>query len=171
MLRKKRNEKKSLSLKQFFVLIAFFFRFSGPINGDPSSRYLIASRWGLGFRWKDGPQTWLHPTPFALSAAKGLMHSDGSFATFPLMPRGSHFSSFAKKSNQKKATPTIGLFLRCSEKSGTEKLAIAQTVFCSYRFFLPLLGANQRGPVEQIFDRFAMRGTTKARVTVASCTL
>ena len=45
MLRKKRNEKNSLSLKQFFVLIAFFFRFSGPINGDPSSRYLIAARW------------------------------------------------------------------------------------------------------------------------------
>ena len=44
MLRKKRNEKNSLSLRQFFVLIAFFFRFSGPINGDPSSRYLIASR-------------------------------------------------------------------------------------------------------------------------------
>ncbi len=37
MLRKKRNEKNSLSLKQFFVLIAFFFRFSGPINGDPSN--------------------------------------------------------------------------------------------------------------------------------------
>ena len=44
MLRKKRNRKNSLSLKQFSVLIAFFFRFSGPINGDPSSRYLIASR-------------------------------------------------------------------------------------------------------------------------------
>jgi len=42
MLRKKRNEKNSLSLRQFFVLIAFFFRFSGPINGDPLSRYLIA---------------------------------------------------------------------------------------------------------------------------------
>ena len=42
-------------------------------------------------------------------------------ATLPLMPRGSHFSCFAKKSNQKKATPTIGLFLRCSEKSGTKK--------------------------------------------------
>ena len=47
MLRKKRNEKNSLSLRQFFVLIAFFLRFSGPINGDPQSRYFIASRWGL----------------------------------------------------------------------------------------------------------------------------
>ena len=44
MLRKKRNEKKLATLRQFFVLIAFFLRFSGPINGDPSNRYLIASR-------------------------------------------------------------------------------------------------------------------------------
>ena len=41
---KKAERKNSLSLRQFFVLIAFFFRFSGPINGDPSSGYLIASR-------------------------------------------------------------------------------------------------------------------------------
>ena len=39
----------------------------------------------------------------------------------PLMPRGSHFLCFAKESNQRKATPTIGLFLRCSEKSGTAR--------------------------------------------------
>ena len=44
LLRKKRNGKNSLSLKQFSVLIAFFLRFSGPINGDPSDGYLIASR-------------------------------------------------------------------------------------------------------------------------------
>ena len=59
MLRKKRNEKNSLSLKQFFVLIAFFFRFSGPINGDSSRQYLIASRLGLRMRrlpfLKDSP--------------------------------------------------------------------------------------------------------------------
>ena len=34
MLRKKRNEKNSLSLRQFFVLIAFFLRFSGPSTGS-----------------------------------------------------------------------------------------------------------------------------------------
>jgi hypothetical protein len=45
MLRKKRNSPKLAALKQRAVLIAFFFRFSGPINGDPSSLYLIASRW------------------------------------------------------------------------------------------------------------------------------
>jgi hypothetical protein len=38
-----------------------------------------------------------------------------------LVPQGSHFSCFAKKSNQKKATPTIVLILRCSEKSGTAR--------------------------------------------------
>ena len=47
MLRKKRNGPKLAALKQRAVLIAFFLRFSGPINGDPSNRYLIASRWGL----------------------------------------------------------------------------------------------------------------------------
>ena len=55
MIRKKRSEKNSLSLRQFFVLIAFSFRFSGPINGDPSSRDLIASRCG-GARGNDGLQ-------------------------------------------------------------------------------------------------------------------
>ena len=61
----------------------------------------------------------------------------------------SHFSCFAKKSNQKKAgvtLATIGLLLRCSEKSGTKKTRFAQTVFRSSHFFLALLGANQRGP-------------------------
>jgi hypothetical protein len=62
-----------------------------------------------------------------------------------------------KKVTKEKATPTIGLFLRCSEKSGTKKTRYAQTVFRSDRFFLPLLGANQRAPVDPIFDRFAMR--------------
>ena len=77
----------------------------------------------------------------------------------PLMPRGSHLSCFAKKGNPKKATPTIVLFLRCSEKSGTARTRYAQIAGRSDRFFLPLLGANQRGPVEPIFDRFAMRIT------------
>ena len=42
MLRKKRNGPKLAALKQRAVLIAFFFRFTGPINGDPSNGYLIA---------------------------------------------------------------------------------------------------------------------------------
>ena len=51
-----------------------------------------------------------------------------------------------KKVTKEKATPTIVSILRCSKKSGTEKTRFAQTVFCSDRFFPPLLGANQRGP-------------------------
>jgi hypothetical protein len=43
--------------------------------------------------------------------------------------------------------------LRCSKKSGTKKLAIAQTVFRSDRLYLALLGANQRGAVEPINAR------------------
>ena len=81
------------------------------------------------------------------------------------MPRGSYLFCFAKKGNPKKATPAIGLFLRCSEKSGTKKTRFAQTVFRSDRFFLPLLGANQRGPIEPMFDRFAM-GITKNQTRV-----
>jgi len=38
MLRKKRNGPKLAALKQRAVLIAFFLRFSGPINGDPMGR-------------------------------------------------------------------------------------------------------------------------------------
>jgi hypothetical protein len=47
----------------------------------------------------------------------------------PLMPRGSHLSCFAKKGNPKKATPTIGLILRCSEKSGTKKNSLRSDSF------------------------------------------
>ena len=46
------------------------------------------------------------------------------------------------------------------KKAERKKLAIAQTVFRSDRFFPPLLGANQRGPFAQMFDRFAMTFTT-----------
>ena len=80
-------------------------------------------------------------------------------ADIPLMPRGSYLFCFAKKGDPKKATPTIGLILRCSEKSKTKKTRYAQTVFRSDRFFRPLLGANQRGPVEPMLDRFAMATT------------
>ena len=85
--------------------------------------------------------------PFALSAAKGLMKLCGSFATFPLMPRGSHFSCFAKKSNQKKATPTIGPILRCSEKSGTEKNSLSLKQFSVLiAFFLRFSGPINGDP-------------------------
>ena len=73
------------------------------------------------------------------------------------MPRGSYLSCFAKKGNPKKATPTIGLILRCAEKSGTKKkLATLRQFFVVIALIFPLLGANQRGPAEPIFDRFAI---------------
>jgi hypothetical protein len=53
---------------------------------------------------------------------KGLVELTHSFATIPLMPRGSHFLLLRqKKVTKEKATPTIGLILRCSEKSGTAR--------------------------------------------------
>ena len=71
------------------------------------------------------------------------------------MSRGSHFLL---------TTPTIVPGLRRSrllscdaqKKAERKQLANAQTVFRSYRFVPALLGANQRGPVEPILDRFAM---------------
>jgi hypothetical protein len=53
----------------------------------------------------------------------------------------SYFSCFAKKSNQKKATPTIVLILRCSEKSGTKKLASLKQFSVLIAFFLRFSGA------------------------------
>ena len=41
---KKAERPELATLKPRAVLIAFFFRFSGSINGDPMNRYLIASR-------------------------------------------------------------------------------------------------------------------------------
>ena len=58
----------------------------------------------------------------------------------------SYFFCFAKKNNQKKATPTIALILRCSAKNGAKKTRRAQTVFCSDRLLPALLGVNPRGP-------------------------
>ena len=55
-------------------------------------------------------------------------------------------------------------------KKRNEKTRFAQTVFRSNRFFLALLGANQRGPVEPMFDRFAM-GTTSVRMRASGHSL
>ncbi len=48
MLRKKRNGPKLAALKQRAVLIAFFLRFSGPINGDPIEWKF--DRYAMGWR-------------------------------------------------------------------------------------------------------------------------
>ena len=72
------------------------------------------------------------------------------------MPRGQLPFLLCQKSNPKKATPTIGLILRCSEKSGTKNSLSLRQFFVLIALIFPLLGTNQRGPVGQIFDRFAM---------------
>ena len=127
--------------------------------------YFISAKGGiwllstLGRLWLYAQFEWgFHGKVAATKLARRRM---GLSATIPLMPRGSHLFCFAKKGNPKKATPTIGLFLRCSEKSGTKKTRFAQTVFRSDRFFPPLLGANQRGHFERMFDRLAMRSARR----------
>ena len=62
----------------------------------------------------------------------------------------SYFFCFAKKSNQKKATPTIGLFPRIAGKKAEQKKLASLKQFSVLIAFLPaLLGANQRGPMQK----------------------
>jgi hypothetical protein len=56
------------------------------------------------------------------------------------MPRGSYLFCFAKKGNPKKATPTIGLILRCSEKAERKKLATLRQFFVLIAFFFRFSG-------------------------------
>ena len=77
-----------------------------------------------------------------------------------LMPQGSHFSCFAKKSDQKKATPTFALIrdLKRKRRAVRNSLALKQRT-ASSTFSRQISGSNTRGPVEPMFDRFAMRFT------------
>jgi hypothetical protein len=76
-----------------------------------------------------------------------------------LWPRGaSHFSCFAKKSNQKKATPIFALILRCSQRAGPAQIARWRAaargglmVRVYDRALLRSSGSNTRGPRS---DRF-----------------
>ena len=63
-----------------------------------------------------------------------------------LMPQGSHFSCFAKKSNQKKATPTFALIrdLKRKRRAVRNSLALKQRT-ASSTFSLQISGANTRG--------------------------
>ena len=77
-----------------------------------------------------------------------------------LMPQGSHFSCFAKKSNQKKATPTFALIRDLERKRG----AVGNSLRSNSRPLHPRFHSKSRGrihgdPVERILDRFAMRTT------------
>ena len=63
-----------------------------------------------------------------------------------LMPQGSHFSCFAKKSNQKKATPDIRPDPRFEAKTSRgPKLATLKQRTASSTFSLQISGANERG--------------------------
>ena len=94
-----------------------------------------------------------------------------AYATHPFRLWASHFLRFAKKSNQKKATPTIvpglrrGRLLSCDaqKKAERKKPASLRQFFVLIALIFPPLGANQRGPIEPIFDRFAMK-ITKTRM-------
>jgi hypothetical protein len=76
----------------------------------------------------------------------------------PISPVGESLSfASPKESNQRKGDPEDWPDPAMLRKKRNEKTRYAQTVFRSDRFFLLLLGANQRGPIEPIFDRFAMK--------------
>jgi len=70
--------------------------------------------------------------------------------TIPLMPQGGYFLCFAKESNQRKATPTIGPAftkappsLRCSQKKRNRKNSLLLKQFSVLiALIFPLLGAN-----------------------------
>jgi|GEM_PF-1367496 len=78
--------------------------------------------------------------------------------------RASHFSCFAKKSNQKKATPGIRLFPAVLATRGTRTnrptVALTRNQWAHGAGLrprvAPLLGAHPWGPVELTLDRFAM---------------
>jgi len=59
-----------------------------------------------------------------------------------LMPQGSHFSCFAKKSNQKKATPTFALIRDLSENVARSETRYAQTTDRFIDVFTPNLGGE-----------------------------
>ena len=85
-----------------------------------------------------------------------------------LWPRGaSHFSCFAKKSNQKKATPGIRCFPAVLASGGRRRnrpnVALTRNQWAHAAPLgppaAPLLGANPWGSVEPKLDRFAMKFT------------
>jgi hypothetical protein len=63
------------------------------------------------------------------------------------------FFASPKKVTQKRRPRRLAYSCDAQKKAERKKLAIAQTVFRSDRFFLPLLGANQRGPIKPMLER------------------
>ena len=89
-------------------------------------------------------------------------------ATFS--PVGDSLSSASpKESDQRRGDPDDWpdpTMLR--KEAERKKLASRRQFFVVIALVFPLLGANQRGPVKPIFDRFAMR-TTRTRMRISGC--
>ena len=74
-----------------------------------------------------------------------------------LMPQGSHFSCFAKKSNQKKATPTFALIRDLKRKRRAVRNSLRSNSGPLHRRFHSKSRGRMNGdPFESIFDRFAI---------------
>ena len=74
-----------------------------------------------------------------------------------LMPQGSHFSCFAKKSNQKKATPTFALIRDLKRKRRAVRNSLRSNNGPLHRrFHSKSRGQIHGDPMGQILDRFAM---------------
>ena len=74
-----------------------------------------------------------------------------------LMPQGSHFSCFAKKSNQKKATPTFAPIRDLERKRRAVRNSLRSDNGPLHRRFHSKSRGRMNGdPVEQMFDRCAI---------------
>ena len=81
-----------------------------------------------------------------------------------LMPQGSHLSCFAKKSNQKKATPTFALIQDLERKHRAVGNSLRSNNRLLHRCFRSKSWGRMDGdPAEPIFDRCTIR-TTRTRM-------
>ena len=73
-----------------------------------------------------------------------------------LMPQGSYLFCFAKKGNPKKAAPTFALIRALKRNVARSETRYAQTTDRFIDVFASNLGGEYTGPIEPMFDRFAM---------------
>ena len=84
-----------------------------------------------------------------------------------LMPQGSHFSCFAKKSNQKKATPTFALIRDLQRKRRAIRNSLRSNNGPLHRrFHTKSRGRIHGDPVEPKFDRFTMKVQARASASL-----
>ena len=92
-------------------------------------------------------------------------HSEGfdqvkSFVCHGPLIRGAvTFLASPRKVTKRRRPRRLSYSCDAQKKAERPETRCAQTAGRSDRFFPPLLGANQRGPVEPTFDRFARRTT------------